>query len=1143
MDSNLQRLLEEIRTGTEPLREDILVQMPSLISYLRHGDARILKQSIACGSVLIARVLKQISFQINSTGKIDRWLEVMWNWMVQFKDSVPAILSETASVGTKILVLKFLEACALLFTPHDTDSTEKEQGFNITQLSGGFYPRILDPAILESDGLKALNILIDILRSSYSHRGALTVTAINCLAIIAKKRPIHYERILSELLGFDPNIESAKGAHISSIKYNLRFAFLGFLKSSHPSMIESKDRLTRALRTLSPGESTEQIIRQIEKRATRDNLRLTKDDQSQSRSTDDLPAKKRAPPPSLSLLSSSPPSKRARASDNSSSEKDQNNNLSPAGKMIAVIGALIAEGERGVGPLELLISNIHSDLMADIVIETMGKFTRDKLGESNINGNYQHQQVNLSDPRKMDNQINPSDGGEAKRDPRRDPRRLDPRRPINPSPIQSQSIIDPPLPPPPPLPILPKTLNPKSESISIESPKLDKITELKSEELDLTDVPLPPPPPLTFVDRHVAESPPSDQNSEEDKNNNRDEESEDVGATSGEVPVFPVCLEMSEKEERERRERAVQRIIDGLERGERGGERGSEARLQLISRMVSQIDTDDEMLEQVRKHVSLDYNRHQGHELAINVLYHLETAIISESSHSDSNRYEKFLISLARALIENLPSTDKSFGRLLNEAPSLPDSIFHLLEELCMNSSSENININKERERETDGGDRITQGLGTVWSLILGRPAARLACLDIALKCAVHLQDEVRSKAIRLVANKLYLLSYASEKIEEFAKDKFFSIVREQTLETESRQESQETSVTSSQNSEQRPSLSQSQTQISLFFALCSKKPSLLRLVFDVYGNAPKAAKQAIHRHLPVLLRNLGSCAELLDIIYNLPEGSENLIILVLQVLTDESTPSADLITAVKHLYFTKLKDPVILIPMLSSLSKEEVLPIFPKLVDLPLEKFQAALARILQGSAHTGPALTPAEVLIAIHDINPDKDGVVLKKVMDSCTACFEQRTVFTQQVLAKALNQMVERVPLPILFMRTVIQTIGAFPALVDFVMGLLSKLVKKQIWRTPKLYAGFLKCVYQTQPHSFPVLLELPAPQLENVLTKHPNIKAPLASHVINKNLHTSLPRQTLIVLGLITEPQQPAAQRPFDSNASIQGTTLS
>ncbi|KDO81333.1 hypothetical protein CISIN_1g0018001mg, partial [Citrus sinensis] len=125
--------------------------------------------------------------------------------------------------------------------------------------------------------------------------------------------------------------------------------------------------------------------------------------------------------------------------------------------------------------------------------------------------------------------------------------------------------------------------------------------------------------------------------------------------------------------------------------------------------------------------------------------------------------------------------------------------------------------------------------------------------------------------------------------------------------------------------------------------------------------------------------------------------------------------------------------DATILIPMLSSLTKNEVLPIFPRLVDLPLEKFQMALAHILQGSAHTGPALTPVEVLVAIHDIVPEREGLALKKITDACSACFEQRTVFTQQVLAKALNQMVDQTPLPLLFMRTVIQAIDAFPTLV--------------------------------------------------------------------------------------------------------------
>jgi hypothetical protein len=106
------------------------------------------------------------------------------------------------------------------------------------------------------------------------------------------------------------------------------------------------------------------------------------------------------------------PSKRARSEENLSSDQSENNSdLTPAGKMIAVIGALIAEGERGVGPLELLISNIHADLLADIVIETMQQLPKSLPVSS------PHTQVPAV--ALTDNLISSGDGAEAKRDPRR----------------------------------------------------------------------------------------------------------------------------------------------------------------------------------------------------------------------------------------------------------------------------------------------------------------------------------------------------------------------------------------------------------------------------------------------------------------------------------------------------------------------------------------------------------------------------------------------------------------------------------------------------------------------------------------------------------------------------------------------------
>ncbi|KAL6983086.1 hypothetical protein U1Q18_016479 [Sarracenia purpurea var. burkii] len=168
-------------------------------------------------------------------------------------------------------------------------------------------------------------------------------------------------------------------------------------------------------------------------------------------------------------------------------------------------------------------------------------------------------------------------------------------------------------------------------------------------------------------------------------------------------------------------------------------------------------------------------------------------------------------------------------------------------------------------------------------------------------------------------------------------------------------------------------------------------------------------------------------------------------------------------------------------------------------------------------------------------------------KMITDACSACFEQRTVFTQQVLAKALNHMVDQTPLPLLFMRTVIQAIDAFPSLVDFVMEILSKLVSKQIWRMPKLWVGFLKCVSQTQPHSFLVLLQLPSPQLESALNKYANLRGPLAAFASQPNIRTTLPRSTLVLLGLaneshIQQPHPTPSLHASDTSSSVHGTTL-
>lgn len=79
-------------------------------------------------------------------------------------------------------------------------------------------------------------------------------------------------------------------------------------------------------------------------------------------------------------------------------------------------------------------------------------------------------------------------------------------------------------------------------------------------------------------------------------------------------------------------------------------------------------------------------------------------------------------------MLDSFPASDKSFSRLFGEVPLLPDSALKLLDDLCYADVTDHLG------RDVRDVERVTQGLGAVWILILGRPVNRHSCLDIVLK-------------------------------------------------------------------------------------------------------------------------------------------------------------------------------------------------------------------------------------------------------------------------------------------------------------------------------------------------------------------------------------------------------------------------
>ena len=104
-------------------------------------------------------------------------------------------------------------------------------------------------------------------------------------------------------------------------------------------------------------------------------------------------------------------------------------------------------------------------------------------------------------------------------------------------------------------------------------------------------------------------------------------------------------------------------------------------------------------------HILSNYQNYKGNELTLHVLYQLLGEMASI--------YERFLLIVAQTLRDSLPASDKSLSRLLGEVPFLPDATLRILEDLHYAGR-----FVRER-KEVLSGDRVTQGLSVVWSLIL----------------------------------------------------------------------------------------------------------------------------------------------------------------------------------------------------------------------------------------------------------------------------------------------------------------------------------------------------------------------------------------------------------------------------------------
>lgn len=551
---------------------------------------------------------------------------------------------------------------------------------------------------------------------------------------------------------------------------------------------------------------------------------------------------------------------------------------------------------------------------------------------------------------------------------------------------------------------------------------------------------------------------------------------------------------------------AVRRILQA----ERyiGGSGAAQMRVKVLARLVTLLDPS--LKAEILAHFLSDPRGRL--DLALAWLYQ---EYCEYQSGAGEESYQECLIGILTGLQERPDQRDGVFTKVVLEAPLLTDSALEVIRKYC----------------EDEG--RTYLGMSTLRDLILTRPARQFQYLHLLLDLSSHEKDKVRQQAMNLI-KRMYEKDALHQYIEKFALN-YLQLLAHPNPPSVLFGADKDTEVAAPWTEDTVKHC------LYLYLALLPQNHKLIHELASVYTEATADIKRTVLRVIETPIRGMGmNSPELLLLVENCPKGAETLVTRCLHILTDKVPPSPELVKRVRELYQKRLPDVRFLIPVLNGLDKKEVVQALPKLIKLNPIVVKEVFNRLL-GTQHgdvtsSMSPLTPGDLLVALHNIDSSKCD--MKSVIKATNLCFAVRSVYTSEVLAVVLQQLMDTTPLPMLLMRTVIQALGMYPRLGGFIMNILTRLIYKQVWKYPKVWEGFIKCCQRTKPQSFSVLLQLPPPQLLSVLQTCPDLRDPLLAHVqaFTPNQLAHVPHAIMAILeaesrmdeGLVEETAEASGQ---------------
>ena len=489
------------------------------------------------------------------------------------------------------------------------------------------------------------------------------------------------------------------------------------------------------------------------------------------------------------------------------------------------------------------------------------------------------------------------------------------------------------------------------------------------------------------------------------------------------------------------------------------------------------------------------------------------------------SEYNAIFCHLIRGVIERCKGGDREalLRRLYLESPIITEDAITILKQFVQVESNAITVVNLMKD------------------LVMKRPTKKLNFLNFLLEFCSH-----ETKQVRKTANQIVLQLHANGDFIDVIEDYSVMYLRFLLNPTPPAMLFGE--------DRGRPLIEQAWTEdtvkvcLYLFMSLLPQSKKLIKHLANVYSGDKKSAMTYVNSQQKIviqrtILRELDyavsdipiTSPELLDLVENCPEGAEILVTRIVHILTEKQRPPQPLVDKFRDLYKRRMSDVRLLIPVLTGLTKQEIMAALPDLIQLSPGVVKEVFSRLMGTSTLKGP-FSAADLMVALHliDVNKkDKETMVpaVKKAIDQC---FKERRTYTQEVLSIVLQQLLEEVQIPFFMMRTIIQSLKFYPKMVGFIMNVLQKLILKQVWKNKVIWDGFIKTCKETVPQSYAVMLQLPNQQLRDFFEKAPLLREPLLEHVqgFNESQRAHVSAGTMAVLYNVKNEQETAPQSAED-----------